>query len=177
MKKFVVTFALAMCVVVLNTAQVSAQHVWCCSYGNVDYYIDTEKIYDMRPNYFVNVPMINARTGAFVGEYRWHFSRDEGSIWFEVGQESGRISDSAIATAIYNKMRENLHLAKRSAPQTESKGSKSPGYYVGDFPDGSKAYIIEYTVTLNTEMLIKKWFSLVVMKQGKGLIAYEFNPL
>ena len=120
MKKIFSVMLLAVVIIFSISEKVSAQDIWCYSYSNssytYDYYIDTNKIFDSRPNYYVSVIVVNSTTGKLASKQFWNFSNDEGSIWYETGQESGKISDSAVATAVYNKMKQNLHLAKRGAP-------------------------------------------------------------
>lgn len=117
MKKFL--FVMALLFMMAGASQVSAEHVWCCNMEGEDYYIDTDTIYDSRPNYFVDVVWRKADFGQpTVGLNRmtWLFSNDEGSIWYENANGTGRVDDNEFATAVYLKMKENLHLAKRGAP-------------------------------------------------------------
>lgn len=112
--------ALILVVTALNAATVSAQRVWCCSYLGKDYYIETDSIYDSRPYYFVNVLTKRADLGQPVVGYdkrQWRFNRDEGVLWYKTDGTEGRVVDNELATAVYNTMKANLHLAKRGAPR------------------------------------------------------------
>ena len=119
MKKLIAMCAVALFVIISDAAEVSAEHVLCYSEGGVEYYIDTEYIYDSRPYYFVDVVWRKADFGQpVVGLNRitWRFNRDEGTLWYENCNGTGKVYDSEFATAVYLKMKENLHLAKRGAP-------------------------------------------------------------
>lgn len=113
MKKLAAMLALTLLIVMADAAEVSAEHVFCCNMEGENYYIDTETIYDSRPSYFVDV--IYPRSA---GERRhtWRFYRDEGTLWCETFNHVGKVYDNEFYTAVYLKMKENLHLAKRGAP-------------------------------------------------------------
>lgn len=117
MKNFLSTLILSAIIILASVQDVSAENVWCYSYSQYDYYIDTDKIYDNRPNYFVYVIVVNSSTGNLATKQFWNFSKDEGVLWYSSGQENGRVSESEVATAVFNKMRENIHLAKHGSPR------------------------------------------------------------
>lgn len=121
MKNFLSTLILSTIIIFASVQDVSAENVWCYSYSNqkytYDYYIDTDKIYDNRPNYFVSVIVLDSATGNVVAKQYWTFSKDEGELWYDSGQGNGKVSESEVATAVFNKMSENLHLAKTGSPR------------------------------------------------------------
>lgn len=113
MKKLIAMCAVALFVIISGATEVSAEHVFCCNMEGENYYIDTETIYDSRPSYFVDV--IYPRS-AGTRSHTYRFYHDEGTLWYETFNHVGKVYDSEFATAVYLKMKENLHLAKRGAP-------------------------------------------------------------
>lgn len=123
MKKFLIMTALILGVAALNATQVAAQRIWCCSYLGKDYFIETDSIYDSRPYYFVDVLTKRADLGQPIVGYdkrQWRFNHDEGILWYKTdGRDGteGRVVNNELATAVYNTMKANLHIAKRGAPR------------------------------------------------------------
>ena len=100
MKKSLFMFILIV-IIACSTNISSAQHVWCYSEGNRDFYVDTDEMYDMRPYLYVDVITIHRKSGEYLQTKQWMFTGDEGVMYYETKDSHGRLADNDLATEIY----------------------------------------------------------------------------
>lgn len=139
----------------------------CHEDGNKVYCLDTDNmLVGLGGWHIVDVCTMSTDMKTEFEKYKWTFLRDENVARYGVDDvngtiRNGKVSDDALATAVYSTFKQNLYLARYvyraqdNAKQTQKQSKQktannnnnnsSNEVYVGTYSNGSKAYLLANT--------------------------------